>query len=93
METIYTRNEAQSIAPSCKKMASKVHDPIKEFNAVKRVRQGPVAHPQDARSTHSFSYRVDYLERGRKELMRGEERRELGGNISWSHKIIRICGV
>lgn len=37
------------------KRASKAHDFIKEFNAVKRVREGPVAHPQDTRSTLSFS--------------------------------------
>jgi hypothetical protein len=26
-------------------MTSKVHDYIKEFNAIERVRDGPVAHP------------------------------------------------
>lgn len=34
------------------RMASNAHDFIKEFNAVERVRHWPVAHPQDARSTH-----------------------------------------
>lgn len=29
----------------------KVRDLIKEFNAIERVRDGPVAHPQDAQST------------------------------------------
>lgn len=33
--------------------ASNVHDRIKEFNAIGRVRHWPVAHPQDARSTLS----------------------------------------
>lgn len=35
----------------CVNKASKVHDMIKEFNDVERVRHWPVAHPQDARST------------------------------------------
>jgi len=37
------------------KEASKAHDFIKEFNAIERVTDGPVAHPQDARSTLSLS--------------------------------------
>lgn len=32
-----------------------MHDFIKEFNAIERVRLGPVAHPQDTRSTLSLS--------------------------------------
>lgn len=36
------------------KMTSKVHDFIKEFNAIERVRGEPVAHPQDTRSTLSL---------------------------------------
>ena len=35
--------------------ASKVHDFIKEFNAIERVIDRPVAHPQDAWSTLSLS--------------------------------------
>lgn len=35
-------------------VTSKVHDFIKEFNAVERVRDWPVAHPQDTRSTPLF---------------------------------------
>lgn len=64
-------------------MASKVHDPIKEFNAVKRVRQGPVAHPQDARSTHSLSLiGLTTWREKEEEKSLCKERRELGGNIS-----------
>lgn len=36
-------------------MPPKVHEGIKEFNAAERVRDGPVAHPQDAWSTLSLS--------------------------------------
>lgn len=38
-----------------RKTTSKLHDFIKEFNAIGRVRDWPVAHPQDTRSTLSLS--------------------------------------
>lgn len=46
-------------------IASKVHDFIKEFNAIESVRDWPVAHPQGARSKLSFCFwfspLVDFL--------------------------------
>lgn len=67
------------------RMASNAHDFIKEFNAVERVRHWPVAHPQDARSTHPLSLSLSLV----LSLCWGWLL-ELGGFLIWSCKITRI---